>query len=93
MKIEEVILDADQPVGRVNNKHLPAGSKKGGIFRKKYIPSIFYRLASVSDPWNIQDDEACIIMNEGWKANYKNLPHTIVVDNPVFKVVRNSMLL
>jgi hypothetical protein len=66
---------------------LPGGSAEDSRYRRKFIPTYIWFVAQQEDPWAIDDATAKIGMQKIWNAIFKDIPHKVTTDGPVFGLV------
>ena len=95
VKTEDVDMDAPQEAKscvahKFINGDLPVGCEKGNKWRRTFIPTYIAFVASHTDPWSVDDDEAVTAMQLSWNAVYLNttlMPQVVRVDDAIFFIV------
>jgi hypothetical protein len=97
------IEDSPQPVRRrahapqlrkaFKNGDLPSGCQTNDTWRRAFIPTYLWWVATQEDPWALDDEKALDAMQDIWNTIYdKNVTHTITLNDPVFAIVSHSYL-
>jgi hypothetical protein len=91
------VEDSPQPVHRkahaphprrtFKNGDLPSGCRTNDAWRRAFIPTYLWWVATQEDPWALDDEKALDAMQTIWDVIYKKtVPYTITLNDPVFFV-------
>ena len=94
----EISSDSRQP-GKSQNHYLPHGCQDDNVWHHIFIPTYFTFIAAYNDPWVVKDKDAIQALQKIWNHMYVShqnsvdIPHTVLVNKAVFKVVHLFLLM
>jgi hypothetical protein len=78
---------------KFRNEDLPNGSQECGRWRKNFVTTLFWYVAYQPDPWNLDDNDTVIAMQQIWDSLYgKAVPYNVTVHDAVFTIVGALLL-
>jgi hypothetical protein len=84
-------INTSRRVQKFRNKDLPPECHIGNAWRRAFIPSYIRYVASLKNPWVINDDDAVGAMKLIWDVIYPTLPYTITSKTSVFYIVSSPL--
>jgi hypothetical protein len=70
-----------------SNKDLPHGVHDKDHWHRKFIPTFLWWVAKHSDPWNLDDNDVVIALQQIWDVIYPNIEYTVEQKGAVVAVV------
>ena len=70
-----------------SNKDLPDGVHNKERWHRKFIPTFLWWVAKQSDPWNLDDDDVVIALQQIWDVIYPNIAYKVEIKGAVVAVV------
>jgi len=75
------------------NSDLPAGCQDNDKWRREFIPTYLWWVATQPDPWNVDDEKALEALQAIWDKIYgAKIPYVITLNDAVFSIVSELIL-
>jgi hypothetical protein len=76
---------------KFTNRDLPVGCTDGNVWRRAFVPTYIRFIASLKNPWTIDDDTAIQALQTIWDAIYgQTIQHAVTADDAVFHIVSRA---